>query len=949
MDSDRFSSLGPKIGALARERFKQPTPIQEAVMPEILRGSNVLVLSETGTGKTEAVLLPVWSMWAGEEQRQVSILYITPLKSLNRDLHKRIAWWSEKIGFEVSVRHGDTTTYERKMQSENPPDMLIVTPETLQALLTGKNMRNHLKNIKWVIVDEIHELVESKRGVQLSVALERLKELIKTSGILPQLIALSATTGSPEDVANFFSGSSGRCKIINTIKTKQLKLLVEHPKPVEDKKIDELKLTPEIFGRMERISQIAKESRSALIFTNTREFAEVLSSRIKALYPGLAIDTHHSSLSKDVRIGAEENFKNGLTKALIATSSLELGIDIGSIDVVLQYMSPRQVSKLLQRAGRSGHSLSRVSDGTIITTDTDDCLESAVIAKLALEQKIEKTRLYPKSLDVLAHQIIGMGIEGCDDTKKMYETAKKAHPFRNLSEKEFLNVCLLLQKLGFLWIDKKQAGPRAVKKKPAWEYYFENLSTIPDVKNYRIIDMISGKHIGTLDAEFVALHGFPGTSFICKGEAWRIVDILSPEHESRPSKILVEPASAADAAIPAWEGELIPVAYEIAQGVGMLRKSVCDEIKSGAEKISVIKSLAEKYPVSEDVAEKIYEFAKGQKGMPGEKDILIEHGSLDGEYWAVINCCFGSMVNETIGRALSALLTERIGAAGLQTDPYRIIFKLSAPNEWSDVVDVFRKLSPDTIDDILMLSIPKTELFSWRFLQVAKRFGIIKRGADFSKGYMRKIAELYKGSAAWDETFNEIFTEKLEAERAKSILKAVKDGDIKISVNEGLTPVSYNGIAYRFEVVAAERPEADIFNAFRERIYETKMRLICCHCGFAISCRIKNLPDTIECRSCKAKLVGVISPWDLESEEVIKRYVKRKPLNRAEEIILESVRDTASHVIGSGKNAVIAMAGRGIGPKTAGRILAKLLAGDSLLREILKAEKEYAKTRRYWK
>ncbi len=946
MESQKsFGLLEPKLMSFVMERFEKPTPIQEAVIPEILGGKNVLILSETGSGKTEAVLLPVWDLWLKAENKPVSILYITPLKSLNRDLHKRILWWSEKIGFEVSVRHGDTSSYERGMQKENPPDMLIITPETLQAILTGKSLREHLKNVKWVVVDEIHELVGSKRGVQLSVGLERLKEIIKTGGG-PQLIGLSATIGSPEDAADFLSGSSEKSKVINTVRVREARIRVEHPKPKDGEKLAEWGITPEIFGRLERINNLIGEGKSTLLFTNTREFAEVLSSRMKMIYPSMPLDTHHSSLSKDVRIRAEEEFKNGLLKALVATSSLELGIDIGSVDTVIQYMSPRQVTKLLQRVGRSGHSIYRVSRGVIIATDADDCFEAAAIGKLGLEQKMEKTKIYPKSLDVLGHQIVGLSIEGYSELEKIYEVIKRAYPFRDLVWKEFLNVCLLLQKMGFLWINKEADGLSFRKRKSAWDYYFSNLSTIPDVKKYRIIDMISGRHIGTLDAEFIAMHGFPGTTFICKGEAWRIIEV---EEGERGSKILVEPASASEAAIPAWEGELIPVPAEVAEEVGRMRKDVEQKIGMGMEKNDVVNFLKNNYPVSEETAGKMHEIIKLQKSVPDSKNILIEYGTVEGDYWAVINCCFGSLINETIGRVLSSLLTERIGAVGLQADPYRIMFKLSGPAEWQDVADVFGKLDPGIIDDILKLSLPKTELFSWRFLHVAQRFGVIKRGAEFGKGYLRKIADLYKGTAVYDEAFNEIFTEKLDTEGAKKILGMIRNGGIKVGVKEQLSPISLAGLQYKFEVVASEKPEKDIFEAFKKRVFETKLRLICCNCGFAINQRVKDLPSQIECRACKAKLVGVINSWDKESEEAVKRYVKRRLLGKDEELLVERVMDTASHVIGSGKNAVIALAGRGVGPKTAGRILAKMVSGDGLLKEVLKAEREYAKGRKFWR
>jgi len=319
------------------------------------------------------------------EHKPIAVLYITPLKSLNRDLWNRIRWWAKRLEFDVSVRHGDTTQYERTMQLENPPEMMISTPETLQALLVGKRMREHLKNIKVVVVDEVHELVGSKRGVQMAVALERLRELCQNPRM--QVVGLSATVGTPDEVAVFLTGGRD-CQTVNTVRETELKIGVEYPVPTKRDALvaKEMYVGPGIAARLRRMVDIIKERNSILAFSNTRGFAEVLSSRLKAFDPELALDAHHSSLSKQARVETEDAFRDGKLKAIVCTSSLELGIDIGSIDYIIQYSSPRQVSKLLQRVGRSGHSLSRESIGSIIAGDPDDCFEASVIARQALHR-----------------------------------------------------------------------------------------------------------------------------------------------------------------------------------------------------------------------------------------------------------------------------------------------------------------------------------------------------------------------------------------------------------------------------------------------------------------------------------------------------------------------------------------------------------------------------------
>ncbi|HJW97335.1 MAG TPA: DEAD/DEAH box helicase, partial [archaeon] len=803
-----FSLLEPRLQNLVSQRFSEPTPIQKDVIPEILSGHNVLTISETGSGKTEACMLPIFNLWLKEKPKQVSILYITPLRSLNRDLQNRITWWAGQLDMDVSVRHGDTSQYERKKQADNPPDMLIVTPETLQAILIGKVMREAVKNIRYIVLDEVHELVPSKRGLQLTIGLERLKELVKSAGNpTPRILALSATIGTPDKIVSFFSmcreGSRAvPCKIVNAIKMKHTRILVESPKPrPEDSSIKEKVLVgAETVARLRRILQLIHERNSVLTFTNTREFAEILSSRIKVLDENLAIETHHSSLSKNVRISAEEAFKSSELKALICTSSLELGIDIGAIDFVIQYMSPRQVSKLLQRVGRSGHSLSRLSDGIIISTDADDAFEATVIASLAKKGWVEPTVTYPKSLDVLAHQIVGLSLEEYRISHdKAYEIVKRAEPFKDLTKEEFLEVARLTQKLGFLWVDSKFAEkPELRRRQKAWLYYYSNLTTIPDVRNYQLFDVVSNKPVGSLDAEFISLHGNPGTSVIVKGHAWRILDVT-------PKKIFAEPLKGIAGAIPAWEGELIPIPYEVAQDVARLRKDISRKLTLPDSK--VIEHLTSTLPITKDVAEKMLSYVKRQSKwgfVPDESHILIEHYSDVEDAWLIIHAPWGSLANDTIGRVLAALLTTRTGSVGLQSDPYRIILKLQKSSDWSEAVETFKNMKPQMMEPILLSILPNTELFIWRFIHVAKRFGIIDKEAEYGKGYIKKVAEAYKGTPAYREALNEVFHEKLDLERAKEVLSDMNSGKLKIRIEVGLSPFAEADLMRKYEIVAPE-------------------------------------------------------------------------------------------------------------------------------------------------
>ncbi|MEM3606851.1 MAG: DEAD/DEAH box helicase, partial [Candidatus Bathyarchaeia archaeon] len=366
--------IKPIKEAIKERKFSFPTEAQKKAIPLILEGKNVLLIAPTATGKTEAAILPVLNnlfVKEGSRPPGINILYITPLRALNRDMLDRLEWWCRKLGLKVSVRHGDTDIKERSLQAKSPPNMLITTPETLQALLVGKIMKRHLRNVRYVIIDEVHELAEDKRGTQLSLALERLRWITKSDF---QLIGLSATIGSPEVVAKFLVGINRQIEIVKVPikRTTKIKLVLPSVTNEDYKLASKLYTHPEVAARLRVMKDLIKSHESVLLFTNTRAIAEILASRFKVWDVDFPISIHHGSLAKLVRVTAEKSLKKGELKGLVCTSSLELGIDIGKIDYVIQYMSPRQVTRLIQRIGRSGHKVGRIAEGAIITLDSDD-------------------------------------------------------------------------------------------------------------------------------------------------------------------------------------------------------------------------------------------------------------------------------------------------------------------------------------------------------------------------------------------------------------------------------------------------------------------------------------------------------------------------------------------------------------------------------------------------
>lgn len=930
-----FELLNPELQKLINSRFEKPTPVQELVIPKILEGKNVLAISPTGVGKTEAAIFPLLHFLMEQELTPINILYITPLRSLNRDMLERLIWWCNEIGIEISVRHGDTTQYERKMQTEFPPQLLITTPETLQAILPGKRLKEHLRNVKYVVVDEAHEIADSKRGTQLTLALERLKELCGDF----QVIGLSATVGSPEQVAKFICPGKP-IEIVKAKLPKGMDIKVVNPKPkTKDKAIGEkLLCSPGTAARLRTIMELIKKHRSILTFTNTREFAEILSSRVRAIDNKFPVGVHHSSLSKDVRIKTERGFKDEKIKSIISTSSLQLGIDIGSIDLVLQYMSPRQITQAIQRIGRSGHELKRTSKGVIISTNEDDIFEAAVIARKALKEELEPIRFHEKSLDVLAHQIVGLTMDSWKiELEKAYGIVRKAYPYRNLTYTEFLEVCKQLQQLGLIFLNGY-----IKKKRRGLLYYFTGLSTIPNVKRYRIFNTYDNSYVGTLDEEFIALHAKVGGSFIVKGDSWRVIDIAE-------DKVLVEPTVDIEAAIPAWEGELIPVLYEVAQEVGELRKVISDFLEETPTDV-IVEKLQSMYPIDKNSAKKMIKLVERQKkygAVPDDNTILIE----DYENTVILHTCFGSMTNQTLGRFIVALLASRIGSVGLKTDPYRIMLQFQTKNV-EMVKEILLKTKPKLLRTYLEMSLTKSDLFDWKFVHVAKRFGAISKDADYGKIRLKKIIEDYVGSPIFKETLKELETEKLDIEKAEEVLRKIQKRKIKLVFKSGLSPLGRLGVKHKYaEVIGPERPEKEIFELFKKRLLSTKIRLICVNCGqWNQAYTIKSLPKDVKCRRCDARLLGVVNARDQDAVKIVKKKLKNLGLTTEESKRFERVRWSGDLFLTYSRKAVLCLAGRGVGPTTTTRILAKFHKDeDGLLRYILNAERNYLKTKRYWK
>jgi ATP-dependent Lhr-like helicase len=908
--------ISESIHKLMEERgFTTLTLPQEMGIPPIIESKNVLIIARTGSGKTEAAVFPIFDKLVSlKKVKGIKALYIAPLRALNRDLLERMEWWAERLKLKIEVRHGDTSQQKRRKQALSPPDVLITTPETLQAILPGKIMKQHLREVRYVVVDEIHELVEDKRGTQLSLGLERLREITQNEF---QRIGLSATVGDPEEVAHYLGR---RVHIINATEQKDLIVQVEYPLEEDINLANQLHTTLETASRIKRIQQLLSEHKSVLVFVNTREMAEILSSRFNIIQED--IDVHHSSLSKFMRIETEKKFKTQELKSIICTSSMELGIDVGSVDLVIQYMSPRQVSRLIQRAGRSGHRSGEVSQAVIMAVNEDDILEAAVIARKAVNHELEKILSRDLALDVLAHQAVGLVIDHYKmDIDEALSIMKRAYPYRELTREKFVEVLQFLRELHLIWMENEVYG----KKRNSYKYYFENLSTIPDTKQYRTIEVGSHKFIGVLDEEFIATKAEIGSSFIMKGRAWNIADI-------QDDRVLVTETESLGA-IPAWDGELIPVPYDVAVEVADMQSRI------------------EEYPVDRNAREvaQAYIEEQGQHFLPSPKEVVLEVFA----NFVVLHMPFGSLVNETLGRLLASLVSAKIGASVfMRTDPYRVTFQFPTVPDHKSILEMIQTTNPQHILPILEITLKRSSLFVWKLAQVARRFGAVAKDAE--RYSMKRLIYAYEDTPLYEETINEIVREKLDIPLAETVLTQMQTGEITIRVHksEEPSPMALTAITSLggSDVIFPKRAEREILKTLKARLEKRKVRLFCVHCGeWNASFTIKHLEEYPKCRLCGARFLAILDRRDNDTMKAIKKRLKKQKVTEEEEELIIRAKRSADLMLAYGKRAALALSARGIGPQTASRVLAKMQTDEEdLLRDILEAERTYARTRRFW-
>ena len=878
------------------------TEAQEKLIPHVLDGENALLLSPTGTGKTEAAMLPLFSRILWEKPRQISTLFVTPLRALNRDMVSRLVRYGNLLGLRVQVRHSDISPAERRKIVVEPADILVTTPESLQILMNGKRLREVISSIKYVIVDELHETAQNERGSQFAIGLSRLREICGDF----QLIGLSATVGNPEELSQYLSPVKNAV-IVSATPKKIMDINILIPEKAPPDASEKMGCEDDYAGAILHIWKLINDHEGTLVFVNTRSVAEDIAFRLKMYFGEIPVQVHHGSLSREARETAESEFKKGNLRALICTSSLELGIDIGSADLVIQFNSPRQINKLIQRVGRSGHWIEKTSIGEVVCSDIIELEEASAIVSYVLEGHLENIAIRKNSLATVVNQIISeINIKGKIDADAFYSIVKNTYPFRTLEKEDFVQTVEFLASTGKIWFENNEIR----RRRGILNYYLDNISMIPSEKNYKVIDIINKKFIGTLDERYVIDEIEPGSYFVIKGSTWRTIRLDS-------EKIFVEPFATA-AIAPKWSGEDIPVLMDVTTKVSDNRKA----------------SLIPEF-VSPGSRERMREWY-GADNATMDKVVIETRGGEN-----IIQILLGTKGNFALAEILSLIVTSITGeSVEMDYSPYHIYIRSSRkilPNEMERII---RGIDPEKIEEYVKSSARRSRFFSGVFLYEAKKFGVISKDADLNRLRFEKIVDAYRESPLFTDSIRKLMFDYMDMDTLKDYLLRISANQVRFDGRINISAGSVVFLRHYSERVAPLKPTKTILDTVKKRLMNEEVTLYCTSCGNVRTQKIRDI-TRIKCPECGSSLVASLSPFEREMLEDQKNYDPAKTRKR--------VSKNAHLIRERGMQAIIVLAARGIGPETASRLLeVSYSSDDDMIRSILTAEIEFAKNKRFW-
>jgi ATP-dependent Lhr-like helicase len=865
---DPLEEFHPLVRTWFRTAMGVPTPAQKLGWPSIAAGNSTLILAPTGSGKTLAAFL--WAINHIVEQHLqerllpgVRILYVSPLKALNNDIEKNlqiplagIAALAEAQGVPLArirsaVRTGDTPARERTAMVRRPPDILITTPESLYLMLTSPQARKIFATVQYLIVDEIHSICGNKRGVHLSLSMERLERIAAQEIVR---IGLSATQRPLERVAAFLGGMTGGAEdpsprpvaIIDAGRKKEMNLSVECVVP-DFSLLPQEGVWPILYGEILRQIRL---HRTTLIFVNNRRQAERLAAKLNQLLgdpdapsatndhavpfatahgpspesaeeppsPPFVVRAYHGSMSRAARQRTEDELKRGELRALVATSSLELGIDIGSIDLVLQVQSPKGVARGLQRVGRSGHLVTATSKGRIFPTHREDLVESAVLARAMVSHEVEETSIPENCLDILAQQIVAMVSVEPWDTDELFECVRQSYCYRNLSRNLYSGV---LRMLAGRYSDEMF---RELQPRISWDKVNNTLRALPGSGRLAILGggaivdkgafavyLPGGKvKIGEVDEEFV-FETRVGDTFLLGTQVWRVLEMDA-------NRLIVESASGHPARMPFWRGEGIARSIELGSGVGAFRREMSDRM----EREECLLWLQREFPVDSRSAWNIQEYFRKQKEstgvIPSDRVFLIESFRDElGDPRIVLHSSYGRKVNNMLGLVLARLLQERTGVEGqMFANDDGVLLRCSDVE--SIPTGLLEGLSVEAAEKLVMEELLSSPLFGGQFRQNAARALLLPRRAPGKRtplwlqrlraGDLLEIARRHDDFPIVIETVREVLNDVLDFNAFREIIRKIQHGEIVVRTAATEVPSPFSA-SLLFDFIAVYMYEHD--------------------------------------------------------------------------------------------------------------------------------------------
>ena len=807
--------LNPTVKKWFFSRFSSFSLPQLYGVIEIHKRNSVLVSAPTGATKTLTGFLSILnelvdSAEKGILQDKVYCVYISPLKALSNDIEKNLveplaemeAIAGKELGIRVAVRTGDTSTAEKAKMLKYPPHILITTPESLAIVLSSIKFVDYLKNVEWCIVDEVHALAENKRGVHLSLSLERLEAL---SGYMTR-VGLSATISPLEEVAKYLVGNDRECKIVDVqfIKNLDLKVL----SPVQN-------LVDEEHGLMhhamyELMDKLIQDHKTTLIFTNTRSATERVVHHLKEKFPKNYtenIGAHHGSLSKKHRVNLENRLRNGELKVVVCSTSLELGIDIGYVDLVILLGSPKSVARGLQRIGRSGHRLHEEAKGRIIVLDRDDLVECAVLLKNAIEKKIDKIHIPTNCLDVLAQQIDGIALCEKIHIDGLFRLIKGSYCYRNLEKKDFMDIIGYLSGkfvsledrhiYAKIWYDEA-TGMIGRKGKLGRVIYMTNIGTIPDETFVEV--RVGQEPVGRIDEAFLERLR-QGDIFVLGGQVYEF-------KYSRGMVAYVNASGNRPPTVPSWFSEMLPLSFDLALEIGRFRRLMEDKFNANRSKEEILDFINTYLYVDKNAANSIYEYFREQylfAEIPNDRKVVVEFFKDDkmGMSYAIFHTLFGRKVNDCLSRAVAFAISRiqhKSVEVGINDNGFYI-----ASSKKIDVMNTLDVLKSKKLELVMKAAIEKTEVLKRRFRHCATRAFMILRSY---MGHQKRVGRQQVSSmilmnavkridpdfSILKEARREVLEDLMDIENARLILEKIEKKEIKVKqINVALpSPFAFN-------------------------------------------------------------------------------------------------------------------------------------------------------------